>query len=486
MKTLISIFVTTFMSLGLNGQDVSVVKAKDRVHMEKKSVDSLVAHNQSKLDSMTRVLNHRLDSLNKIGLSASQYLNASDSLLSTFQHRISRNVKHIHDSVKTRLFGKMHALDSIVTVKRKQIDSLKSVIGIKGQIPSDLTGKIPIISEFDKLKIPYKQWSLPSINEKLTLENPFGSIEGFSGKLNFPKLNLGFENLTKLKLPDEIKQIREHFEKLKMYPINSLSKEGLMNASQQVIENQLGKVNEMGVVQNNLKEASKVKEMIKEVSENMQKAPKNVEAKAKEEFVDYLKGHEEIVQKDMEDIGKLQLKYRNVADMRLLPKRPPNEMKGKPFVERLIPALTLQTYIKTNTGIDVAPSVGYRISGRLRAGVGGFQRIVIHQSNNSISNTNIYGIRVYDQFRFWKSNYLHLELEHSNGTDVSPYAVDQSGHFINKVNFGIYRTYRISKRINGHALLLYDLKQISNFPNTSYSSARFGIDVQLFKKKKEH
>jgi hypothetical protein len=484
MRKLVFIVAIILSSLSLRAQNGSIEQAKDQIHAQKKPIDSLASVSQSKLDSLTRGLNNRLDSLNKIGLSASQYLNASDSLLGAFQNRISRKVKHMHDSVKLRLFGKMHSLDSLVAVKRKKIDSLKSVMGISDQFPKDALGNIPVISEFDKLNIPYKQWSLPSINEKLTLENPFGSIESFSGT-NFPKLNLGFENLTNLKLPDEIMHLREHFEKLKILTPGTLSKDGLMNTSQQVIQNQLGKVSEMGVAQNNLTEATKVKEMMKEVSDNMQQGPENIEAKAKEEFVDYLKGHEEKVQKDMEDIGKLQLKYRNVADVRLLPKRPPNEMKDKPFIERLIPALTLQTYIKTNTGIDVAPSLGYRISGRIRAGIGGFRRIVFQSNNNSLTNTNINGIRLYNEFRFWKSNYVHLELEHSNSTDPNPYAVDQNGNFINKVNFGLYRTYRITKHINGHALFLYDLKQISNFPNTSHSSLRFGIDVQLVKKSKK-
>ena len=484
MKERVLIVALILISLSLSAQEGSIERAKDRIYTQRKSVDSLASVSQSKLDSLTRGLNNRLDSLNKLGLSASQYLNASDSLLSSFQNRITRKVKHLHDSVKSRLFGKMHALDSLVAVKRKKIDSLKSVMGISDQIPKDMIGNIPIISEFDKLNIPYKQWSLPSINEKLKLDNPFGSIEGFSGKLNSLKLNLGFEKLNKLKLPDEMMDLRAHFEKLKMLTPGTISKEGLMSASQLAIQNQLGKVSEMGVVQNNLKDATKVKEMMKEVSENMQQGPKNVEAKVKEEFVDYLKGNEEKVQKDLDDIGKLQLKYRNVADVRLLPKRPPNEMKDKPFIERLIPALTFQTYIKTNTGIDIAPSLGYRISGRLRAGIGGFRRIIFHQNNNSITNTNINGLRLYNEFRFWKSNYVHLELEHSTGTDPNPYSVDQSGNFINKVNFGLYRTYRITKHINGHALLLYDLKQIANFPNTSHSSMRFGVDIQLRKRKK--
>lgn len=479
----IIVIIFIFSTIGYSQESI-VVKPK----LSKQQVDSLYAVSEHKIDSITSKVNKTLDSLGKIDISPEKYVMKADSTLQSLQQRMVRTVKHAHDSIKGRLFGKLATLDSVVSAKRKKIDSLSQVLGLGDRIkmPENFNLDIPSISQFDKLSLPYKSFNLNSVTEKIKLDNPFSSLSNFDSKVNLSSLDLGLKKLKLPQLPSEFNELKQHFEKLKSYSVKSISKEDMVKASQKIIEREAMKLKEVAGMQSNLKEVEKVKEMVAQATQNLQQGPDGAKEKAKEEFVDYLKGHEEKVQKDIEDIGKLQLKYRNVADVRLLPKRPPNEMKGKPFVERLIPAITLQTYIKTNTGIDIAPSVGYRISGRLRAGFGGFRRIVFNKTNNSVSNTTISGMRAFNEFRFWKSNYVHLELEHSNGAEVNPYAVDQEGKFINKVNFGLYRTYRITKYINGHALFLYDLKQISNFPNTSHSSMRFGIDVQIVKKKKKH
>jgi hypothetical protein len=52
-----------------------------------------------------------------------------------------------------------------------------------------------------------------------------------------------------------------------------------------------------------------------------------------------------------------------------------------------------------------------------------------------------------------------------------------------KFNVGIQQRYSLGKRFYGHFLIMYDLNQIKEFPNTSGSSVRFGFDYQLKKGK---
>jgi hypothetical protein len=51
----------------------------------------------------------------------------------------------------------------------------------------------------------------------------------------------------------------------------------------------------------------------------------------------------------MRDLNKYKRKFSDVQDLRDLPKRAPNPMKGLGWRERLVPGLTLQTIVKTKT-----------------------------------------------------------------------------------------------------------------------------------------
>jgi hypothetical protein len=93
-------------------------------------------------------------------------------------------------------------------------------------------------------------------------------------------------------------------------------------------------------------------------------------------------------------------------------KKRPNEMKGKPFRDRFVPGLSLQSYRQEKFTVDWAVEVGYRVSGRLTTGAGYTYRVSLSEKNlNWIGNEGVSGYRFYTEFRLLKGIYAHGEFE---------------------------------------------------------------------------
>lgn len=434
---------------------------------------------QQRLDSIRVAANHKLNDLNK-KLSGKRYLESSDSLLSSFQKEISLN--YLHDSIDSRVRKQANALDSLIAAKRQKLDSLGGLFGV------DLDAKLKDLD----VSVP----GLPGVGNKLNFSPDLSGVDQLG--LKSPLNNLGLvsaPNLPDVKLPattreislpegaGDLQKLNQSFKQLSILQDSTISADTLAYMAEQYAQQQLKNNKAIGNLTKDQQKMLAEQQKLEELVQSLQ--PSEAEQKVREQMDELVQTHTDKLKNDLEDVGKLQMKYRNVADMRQLPKRPPNEMKGKPFIERLIPALTFQAFIKDGKALDVAPSLGYRFSGHIRGGVGVYQRFYVAPD---FSKTSIKGVRLFSQVRFWGTKYVHLEAEHSTVPPVNPAAREGSTGFVNRLNFGLYHTYRISKYVNGHSLLLYDLKQLKHFPNTINSSIRFGIDIQLYRmtKKSKH
>src|SRR5258708_36962381 len=89
------------------------------------------------------------------------------------------------------------------------------------------------------------------------------------------------------------------------------------------------------IVQTQKNAFEQYEDMVKNLKkENALKDVKNISTKAlPNPFV----GQEAKLQAGIAQLDKLKKKYGTFADSRYLPKRVPNEMKGKPFKERIVP-----------------------------------------------------------------------------------------------------------------------------------------------------
>ena len=163
----------------------------------------------------------------------------------------------------------------------------------------------------------------------------------------------------------------------------------------------------------------------------------------------------------MDKISKYKQKYPSVSSIKDLPKRPPNPMKGKPFVERLAPGLYLQYQRKNFYLLDVNPYIGYKLSGRLTSGLGWNHRYSYDKDNRSFtSRSRIFGPRVYVDFKLGKGFIAHVEGESMNSFVPSTLLGNpDNGHreWVWSFMTGIKKEYKIYKNLKGTALIQYNL-----------------------------
>jgi hypothetical protein len=459
----------------------SIVKSKSH------KADSITLSIKTKLDSATNKLNVAVDSLNALKLSTGQYVEKLNNLYHSFQDKTIKKLTNKSDSVQSFLNDKVSTMDSIISSKTHFLDSLVKANGGKGlkdlpELGDKFNPKVPELPNTAGLNIPSQT---PNLGAKIpSMKNPVNTNHGL-GSVKMPEVK-GLEKLTEVqdiisqasKYGDQISEVSEGAEKMK----NGEGSEII----EKTIEKEAMKLDGIADLSKGQKEIDALQKQVESLK-NTDEKKQELEQMAKKEFVDHFAGKEEILNKKLDDIAKIQLKYRNVADARFLPKRPPNEMKGKPFIERLIPALTFQAFTGTDFMMDVSPSIGYRFTGRIRGGVGGYRRLIYLGDEKSLQAMKVNGYRLYNSVRIIKNFHSYIEVEQYQIKDVASFKITnlrETDGWKTKLNIGIYHTYAIGKRFNGHAVLLYDVIKIKDFPRAANSAIRFGIDYQFKKKKK--
>ncbi len=455
--------------------------------------DSIASSLRNQLDSETSKVNRTLDSLNNLNLSLDEYTSKVDSTYKDFQDKVLSGLAKKYDSLGMLQDTRLSKLDSIISQRTSLLDSILTSNGGKSiserlEIVKDVDSKIPELPMTDNLSLP------PGLNLGPDIDIPILDTDVL-GKLDLD--NASLPSIDKGSVPtidglDKIKEAQESISDLSQYSeqakeimegANSIKEGELPKDIDKTLDNQLGKIDAVKELQKETAEAEKLKKEVEQLRGNTPK-PEDLKTNAKKKMVDHFVGKEEKLQKDLDDIAKTQLKYRDFADARLLPKRVPNPMKGKPFIERLIPETTFQVYTRQNNpSMDLAFSLGYKISGRISAGAASYRRIEFASKNKTLTGLDIHGYRAFGRVRIIKQLNIHLEYERFVNNDLVSMQQSKSefGVWQDKVNFGVYYSYPIFKGFRGHALYLYDLMRIKESPNTSPSSIRFGFGYQ-FKK----
>lgn len=488
----IKFLMVLWLASGLNSLQAQVLPDFDSVQTAI-HLDSLkpahTAELTSEVDSLRQSFNAGLEKLNQLEVSSPGYTVKVDSLYKTYDQRV-KNLQEKYTSNGIEENKDLARLDSVMTSRTQYLDSVMSSHGInqlgQGSLPPSLTEKIPALPELNGsgMKLPSTSVGVPEVSLPMSDVIPEIEMPGVNVP-DVPQGNISDMGMDGLPNPlsaytQEIGALSSTTEKIKSVDGEQVD---------QALQNQVMKTDALGEVSTQTKAAEGLEKKMEGMNEAVQ-SPDKLKEEAKEKMIDHFEGKEEMIKKEMDDIGKTQLKYRNVADSRFLPKRPPNEMKGRPWVERLIPGVSIQVFQQNNISVDFAPFLGYRFSGKISAGLSGYQRLTYFRKDDKIRAVRIYGIRLYTTVKvignfsahgegeYFQDHYSsHHKTPHANGQDdkISPW----------KLNVGVQQRYPVGKRMFGHFLIMYDLVQIREFPNTSGSSVRFGFDYQLRKKKKE-
>ncbi|MEI9920679.1 MAG: hypothetical protein WDO14_18085 [Bacteroidota bacterium] len=476
----------------------------------------------SKVDSAQQRLNNILNpNLNKFAskLKPKNKLEVPDSLRATHElDSMKRGITHTIDSLKSlhlptdKYTRKLDSLNAIgpskyIAMANKKIQSVDSKLNnsvnnienkINSKIPDELNKKVSV----DNLNLPNAN-GLPNTNIKTDLngvtnplskvENPITNIDNPIAKIENPignninQLNSAKENL------GEVNQVTD---KLQSYQgdVKNITNGDLSEVKSvpNAIENKVTSLNEIKELQTQTGEMNKATGQLDEIKGMAGKAndPEAMKTMAKQELqkqaVNHFKGKEEVLQQAMDKMSKLKSKYSEISSLTDITKRPPNPMKGKPLIERIIPGVTIQVQKTHNVWIDIDPVVSYRFSGRINGGLGWNERLAFTKWNKLAPQDRIYGPRVFGSFSFKKGYAAKAEVEKMNtlipSSVVSP---DGSRQWVWSVFVGMKKDYTFIGRVKGNVQVLYNLYDDHyNSPYSDKLNVRMGFEFPMKKAKR--
>jgi hypothetical protein len=463
------------------------------------STDSLKNQYQKKstrIDSAEHRVRSAIDSIQSIRLSLQNSLSANriDSMQSNWKSRID-SLTSINAS-----FSKLsNRLDSVQKLQEKTFSELNTKI----QALKDKT-----VGKINSLDLP------PQLSEKVSeATSRINQFQMPTAELNIPDLNAGgglnVGGLENLKLPaggdlqlDQIGQLENINEELASVSkisgtvgeygdLKGLAK-GDMSSFKDLPAAAEGKVEALSGL-SEIKDQTKVLDEYKAMTGKIQNPDSLKEfalAQAKEIAIDHFSGKEEQLKQAMETLAKYKSKYPNVNSMSDITKRPPNEMKGKPLIERIVPGMGIQLQKKdANLLLDFNPYAAYRFTGRISAGIGWNQRMAINVDAKVFHrNAGIYGPRAFGEFKLGRGFSPRAEIEVMN-TNVSP--LIPTIHTSDPLNrqwiwgafAGIKKEYKFIKNVKGTASVMMRLYNPDHkSPYADVINARFGFEFPMKKK----
>ncbi len=472
--------------------------------------DGLVKYN-NKLDSIKGKLSHRIDSLSSLGLPTGKYTKLLDSLKQAGPMKNINEAQSKLAALQSKVNEPVRKFGAPIEKVENKINEKLSLMNKEGGAGANLPGSIDLpnvnVPSLASPGLPGTEVKLPSadINNPLgELKNPLGEvknptdkIEGLGGVQEKMKevSTMPQKELGEIKGMDELKKAQEAMGQVNEVTgkIDGYSKEiktissGNLNDIEQLpkeLENRVGKLEEVQGIQKQTQALDQYKKMAGDDEALKQQVVQEVQKQA----VDHFAGQGEQLKAAMDHMSKLKEKYTSLQNMKDLPKRVPNEMTGKPWIERFVPGITLQIQKNSNVLIDFNPLIGYRISGRLTAGAGWNERMSFGKQLKLNSQDRIYGPRLFIDFKIKKGFSLRTEGEKMNTyipTTASQPVDSNSRAWVGSIFAGIKKDYQFMKGVRGNFQLLYNIYvDHDNSPYQERLNVRMGFEFQLKKKLK--
>ncbi len=444
------------------------------------TVDSLTGSytkELTKLQSSAAKYQSKIDSLTSLNLPTDKYKARLDSVTRKFAN-IQQDLKRKLEGLQKKATEKIKSIkyppeleDKVSTLTKSignlEVNTIEAKLpanldiarlnGMKNSINLDGFGNVPQLNTPDLPK-------LDGLNKELSIPNPSTVLNDINGAEKLNEISGEAEALT-----DQVNKTTKDLNP------NSIDKLAESKASE-------------------LKEVTALKEASNELPINGAMSEKEMKEKLKEQAqkvaVDHFAGKQEQLKAAMEKISKYKQKHSNVKSIADVAERPRNEMKDKPFIERIIPGIGIRIQKKgDDLLVDFNPYVGYRFTTRITAGVGWNERVPYNiELNRYNPDARIFGPRVFGEFKLGKGFSPRLELEVMNTvvpslsltTPIDP----TNREWVFGAFVGLKKEYKLFKRVKGTASVmtrLFDPDDKS--PYADVLNVRFGFEFPLKRKK---
>jgi len=467
-------------------------------------ISDTVAHLEKQLDSIQTAVHNRIDSitlaytgtLNKIQLSANAYQKKLDSLqsvdlpthkitskrdslsnlLSTTQAELNGKL----EALKTKAMDRIHAMDLPPELDERVSQLTGTISNIS---PQTIESRLPASLNLDKLKL---------LNSSL----PTGNLANLPD-VNIPKVqqvqSLGQQQI----IPDIQHRIGDIDGIDKLSEVTHEAGELQSKVSQTTQDLSPGSIDQLA--DNKISQLDETKALQDQAIDlpldptaSEEEMKEKLKAEAQKIAVDHFAGKQQQLHEAMERIAKYKAKYSSISSIADIAKKPPNPMREKSFLERLVPGAGFQIQSKGEDFLlDVNAYVGYRFTRRITAGPGWNQRLPYNFDVYRFHpDARIFGPRLFGEYSFGKGFAPRLEVELMN-TEVPPKlqsaATDPNGReWVWGMFAGIKKTYKITKHVRGTASVMTRLFNPGRkSPYADVLNVRFGFEFPMTKKAKK-
>jgi hypothetical protein len=480
------------------------------------------------LDSIKGGLQHQIDSLSHLSLPTDKYKRTLDSISQFSPQTYLDKVNHKVSDVQSRINKPLDDLESKIN---KPVNDLEAKVNEKLTLMNNEGGaaaNLPGNTNLQDINVPGADLKTPELNLNTDLDlnlnvpgvpdikNPLTDIENpLSGEMeqldvlkdkvngvkDIPQQQIDRLNPMAIGSIDEVEAIQDKagqanalIDKAQAYQqdVSKIAQGDLSQVEEipKAIESRIASMDEMKELQKQTGQVTQYQEMLAKGND-----PEALKAMAKEAAVkyatDHFAGKQEALHAAMDKMSKLKSKYSQVSSLKDLPKRVPNPMKNKPFIERLVPGFAFQIQKANTFMIDLNPTLAWRFTGRFTAGAGWNERLSFEKWNQVVAQDRIYGPRAFSSFSFRKGFSLKAEVEKMNtfvpttvGTPF--YGTNEARReWVWSVFAGFKKDYTFYKKIKGNVQVLYNLyDDHDNSPYVDRLNVRMGFEVGMKKKRK--
>jgi hypothetical protein len=491
------------------------------------SIQNVLNKDLSKPAAITSKINQRASNLSP-QKQAALYNKRVRKLQKRLKHRIDSIVKlKVKDpGVAKSQAALKHNLDSIknagpikdVKEAEQKLTKLESgmnskVKGLEGKVNQELGGlktvgvSTPNLNEpntnIPNVSVPGLNTNLPNknINTGLSANLPGVSSSSLGNSMlpssgvsipgtTTPGLNTNTSGLTNNLIPSgELQNLEKDASQLtKSTSELSQAEKGIQNVNPQTLEKDAENIGEVKQLNTEASQVEQYQKMVAKWQSDPDYRKELMVTQAKEQTINHFAGQEKQLMSGIQQLANVKKKYKGYEGALDMFKKPGNPMKGKPFVERLRPGLTMQVQVKHESLIDFNPQIGYRISGRLTIGLGWVERLGYDFSKLSYHpQDRIFGPRAYGQIKIKESIYVMLAPEMVNSFVPPSYSSPDIGtrKWVWSWMGGMKKEFRYSKKILGNLQILYNpLDAHNQSPYISKLNVRMGLEIPLKKKNK--
>lgn len=438
---------------------------------------------RSKTDSINGLLNKPSqaaeEELGKVDDKIDKVDNKISSVSDSLNHAIEKRAKSLEEEAQEKI--------NDINPKAPNMPNIKT-----GAIPeTGINADVPQVPAVEGLNVPQSDVTLPGVET--------GDLNVGDVNITMPEMN----DLGEIKTPDipdvnavkklgDVQKATGELNKVdgKLAEADKVEaelnniKQGKTEGVEKEAENRLTNVQEVQALSSEkakaLAKQAEYDALIKKYRDK-KLMQEEIVRKSKNVVNDKLNKFSPAVKEAQEQLSKAKRLRPKVTSVKDMLKNHPNAMKGKPFRERILPGITLQVYNNSPVTIDWETRIGYRLTGRLNVGLGGVYRIGISdQYELLVKSLNVYGGRFYADFTIKKSIYAHGEFELLSFQSAAP-GPEPKEHIV-AGNFGLGKSFNISRRFKGHIMGLYRMEYEGHLPGINKVNLRLGFEYVLKKK----